>query len=385
MASSSVSFPPPDGSGPQGFRLLDPKLNRYFDTKQIRRVCYRCDTRSPAEIFNCGFVNRNLEESLGFAIKKTLSKVNSFLPWKKDVHPVMSPIEGQSPKKFYKPLLHPFAPRSKAAGVYEAYFKNFTQGQTALYRNEESWGEHGKLPPMFDIAPSTGVAVTLFPEFAPLFPVGRGKDFATDAWLYAVWVDEAIETYELQLRDKQDIAAVREVVVQYVPFYHVLGAVHCARMDICDPPALTPLGFFMKSDLQWNPHVGRNYYDRVRADLLPLLTGRLFTVLSDPPGGWRVIPPTVGLASSPPLPGITPVASGAAAASASASAVVIPPSHMGTPVMSGGSGAQPPMGMMAPPTDAPPMPLGHHAAPQVGQLGAPPTGPAPMPPVLPKP
>lgn len=280
-------------STPVAFHLVDQRDGTRHASRRIRRICFRCDTRPPEEIFHAGFVNRDLEDRLEFARKRAIKGVSKDTG--ETVEPVKNPIDGVAPEHWKTFLLHPFAPGTLAAKKYEPSFESFSSLQTATYR---SVPQPGKNYTLFDIAPRTGVAVTYFPEFAPLFPIGRAPgDFDKHAWVYALWVEEAVKTYHLQRRigDRPGLAQVKEIVVQYVPFDHVLGAVPCKRWRALNGEVV-PLEFELRGDLLWNPHVDRTLYDRVYWAFQPML-GHRVTVLCDGLG-WRVEPYMPGLRSN---------------------------------------------------------------------------------------
>ncbi|MEZ2348495.1 hypothetical protein [Terriglobus sp. RCC_193] len=230
---------------------------------RISRLCFRCDTRSPGEIFPGGFTNREFEAALLETVQETVKAVKKSTG--KDIKPVMNPIGGASQESWKKPMLHPFSPGSDGAKIYEPLLAKLRMEQMPKYRNFDFPGN----PAMYDIAPSTGVALTYHPQFSPLFPIGRGKEFEPDAWIYAVWVDDAVETYKRQEVDRPEIAGVQEVVVQYVPFHRVLAAVPCKRKQ--SGPALCPLEFTVGLEATRNPHAGPEHMTDVLAALQPLL------------------------------------------------------------------------------------------------------------------
>lgn len=247
---------------------------------QISRLCFRCDTRSPDEIFPGGFTNREFESYVQQAVDDTVKKVKSSTG--KDIKPVMNPIRGRAREHWNKPMLHPFSPGSVGALIYEPMLAEIQQGQMPKYRNILTMVSK----PMYDVAPSTGVALTYHPQFSPLFPVGRGDDFETDAWVYAVWVEHAVETYKRQEDDRPEIAGVQEVVVQYVPFHRVLAAVSCKRKqfgkDLC------PLEFTMGLEPVRNPHAGPDHMTTALEALGPWL-GKHRTIVKYV-DGYHVIP-----------------------------------------------------------------------------------------------
>lgn len=290
MASTPVAFHMEDEDEVDDDYLRTPST-------RISRLCFRCDTRSPDEIFPGGFANREFERYVKKAAEDTVIEVMKRT--KKDITPVLNPIRGKAREHWNKYMLHPFSPGSLAASIYEPMLADIQRGQMPKYRNFD-FDEDS--PAMFDIAPSTGVAVTYHPQFAPLFPIGRGGEFETDAWVYAVWVEDAVETFRRQETDRPDVAGVQEVVVQFVPFHRVLVAVPCKRKQFAG--AMTPLEFCMGLNPIRNPHARPDHMTEALQALQPWL-GKRRTIRKRTLTIWETIP-SAPLRPPPPAPRIGP-------------------------------------------------------------------------------
>jgi hypothetical protein len=270
------------------------------------------------------------------------------------VQAVRNPISGVPQGEWDTILLHPYAPGTRANAIYEGHFRDILGKKLPVYRDRPT----PKYPDhiMYDIVPSSGVALTCRPELAPLFPIGRtqkktkdqeAQKFEGAGWVYAVWVDEAVETYQLQRNDRQDVAATEEVVVQYVHFSHVLCAVPYTRWEVVEGQ-MVPLDYQLGTDFRWNPHAERLLYQHVYGQLQPLLGHHLSITASmlrytamplpmgshEPPPLPTTLPPPLPLNGPPPLPTTPP-----------------PPLPMGPP-------PQLPLGPPPLPLGPPPLPTG---------------------------
>lgn len=180
----------------------------------LNKVCFRSDTRPPHVIFRNGFLDRETTATF----PKTIEFLATRPQLERDERIVSLPITE--------------LPSFRNAVHY------FTKD------------DPGKSPPL-DVDPANAVALTRRLGFAPLFPLVDSTDtWATETWIYAVWVERAYMTYKRQLADGSKLADAKEVAVRVVPGKHVIGAVKCVRSGKSEPGK--EVEYTMKAPIIWN-------------------------------------------------------------------------------------------------------------------------------------
>ena len=182
----------------------------------LRKVCFRSDTRPFTTIFRDGFLDRETEATFA----KTLQHMAGMKPEVRNARIVSLPVT-ELPS--YRNALH--------------YFTT----------------DQPDVKPPLDVDPASAIALTRRLGMAPLFPLYNDdtKTWATETYIYAVWVERAYMTYQRQLADGSKLADAKEVAVRVVPGNHVIAAVRCVRSGMSKPG--NTVDYEMKGPIQWNP------------------------------------------------------------------------------------------------------------------------------------